>query len=403
MRYFNTATLSLGFLSALCASAFIYLFHFGLQFPYLQTLLGLSALYFWLTLERPALFWSGFFTALFWFWWIALSFRYYDLAWMIPLVMLGVSLVYGGIFWLIGSLGHTALRALALGLIEWLHPMGFDWFRPALLFTGSILGDSLWQLWAVLASLTLLIILRTKLRWIAAAGIVAALHIPQEAHPPEIPVKLVQTSLDQRDKWDPRYLRVIVEANIASVKEAEREGYRAVVLPESAFPLYLNREIELIDRLLKLSRKITILTGALYYEKGRSYNSSYLFKNGEMRVMHKVVLVPFGEEVPLPSWIGRWVNKIFFGGASDYKTAPNPSDFTMAGVEWRNAICYEATTDRLFEKSPKYMVAISNNAWFLPSIEPSLQRLLLQLQSDRHGTIIYHATNGPITTVITPR
>ncbi len=404
MRYFNTSSLSLGFLSALCASLFIYMYHFDLIFPWLQAFLGVIALYFWLTLPKTALFWSGFFTALFWFWWIGLSFRYYDLAWMIPFVTVAVAVTYGLIFWLIGSLPHIALRALAFGLLEFLHPFGFDWFRPSLIFTGSIFGDSLWQLWIILSVLTLFTVFEKKRwRWLLLGAFAAALHIQQSSLPTPLPIKLVQTSLDQDKKWDPRYRQLIVEANVRVIKEARREGFKAVVLPESAFPLYLNREIDLVDSLLKLSQNITIVTGALYDEKGRSFNSTYLFKNGTLRVMHKVVLVPFGEEVPLPSWIAKWVNRLFFDGASDYLTAREPSDFEMLGLTWRNAICYEATTDRLFKNSPGHMVAISNNAWFLPSIEPTLQRLLLQMQANRHDTVIYHATNGPITDIIVPR
>jgi apolipoprotein N-acyltransferase len=150
MRYFNTPTISLGFFSALFASAFIYFHHFGFELPWLQALLGVIALYSWLTLPPRSMFWSGFFTAIFWFYWIGLSFRYYDLSWMIPLVVLGIALVYGIIFRLIATLPHLILRAIAFGLIEYLHPFGFDWFRPALMFTDSILGDHLWQLWIIL-------------------------------------------------------------------------------------------------------------------------------------------------------------------------------------------------------------------------------------------------------------
>jgi len=218
----------------------------------------------------------------------------------------------------------------------------------------------------------------------------------------KLKIQLVNTNIDQDKKWDPRYLNPIVELNIKAIQNAIKNKKEAVILPESAFPLYLNYEIELMEKLLNLSKKITIITGSLYAEDGKSYNSTYLFKDGKVRVMHKVVLVPFGEEVPLPKWMGQWINDLFFDGASDYATAREVSDFKMAGIKFRNAICYEATSDKLFEGNPKYMVAISNNKWFTPSIEPTLQHLLLQLQSNRHGTTIFHSTNGPITGVITP-
>ncbi|BDY13378.1 apolipoprotein N-acyltransferase [Hydrogenimonas cancrithermarum] len=397
--------ISLGFLSALCASAFIYLHHFGLHLPWFQAFLGIGALWFWLTLPPRAMFWSGFFTATLWFHWIGLSFRYYDLSWMIPFVVLGIALCYGFIFRLIAALGHIVPRAAAFGLVEYLHPFGFDWFRPALMFTGSILGDHLWQLWIVLATLALFIPMKHKARYAVPALFLFAIHHPSSTthrHQLEQRIQLVQTNIDQAKKWDPRYRRPIVELNLQAIRNAIAEKKGAVILPESAFPLFLNHDIELMQTLMELSHDITIVTGALYAQKGKSYNSTYLFQYGDLRIMHKVVLVPFGEAVPLPKWLGHWINDLFFEGASDYTTAEKPSDFEMLGHTWRNAICYEATCDRLFEGNPKYMVAISNNAWFIPSIEPTLQRLLLQLQADRHGTTIFHATNGPITGIVEP-
>jgi apolipoprotein N-acyltransferase len=406
-HYFTTPAISLGFLSALTASAFIYMAHFGLHCPWLQTGLGLFTLWLWLIFQPHALFWSGFFTAILWFWWIGLSFRYYDLTWMIPFVVLSIAFVYAILFRIVAILPHVALRAAAFGFFEFLHPFGFDWFRPALLFTGSWFGESLWQLWIVLASLAIVASLKGRWRFAALLLIPFAIHHPASPAPPTTDallskIQLVNTRIDQAKKWDPRYKNAIVDLNFQAIDNAIRNRKEAIVLPESAFPLYLNRDIDLMRRLLELSDKITILTGALYEAKGRAYNSAYLFKEGRVRIMHKVVLVPFGEADPLPAWMGRWINEIFFGGAEDYHTAATPSDFTMAGTTWRNAICYEATSERLFQGDPPRMAAMSNNAWFTPSIEPTLQRLLMQMEANRHGTTILHATNGPGTGIVRP-
>ena len=403
-RYFSTPSISLGFLSAITGSAFIYLYHFRLHQPLLQTILALATLLLWLKLPARTLFWSGFFIGIFWFWWIALSFRYYDLSWMIPLVIVAIGLVYALIFNLIGVLPSLFLRAAAFGLIEFLHPFGFDWFRPALLFTGSYLGDRLIDLWIVLAGLTLFLAIRSRYRYLAFLLFVAT-HHPGMAHS-TVPtrtlqaIQLVQTEIPQEKKWDPRYRDAIVGLDLQAIDNALEAGKKAVVLPESAFPMYLNMDIPLVQKLLKKSEKITILTGALFFDGKHPYNSTYLFKKGKLKIMNKVVLVPFGEASPLPRWMGRWVNRIFFDGAEDYATAAKPYDFEMLGLTWRNAICYEATTDRLYEGNPKRMIAVSNNAWFTPSTQATLQRLLMQLQADRHGTTILHVTNGPGTGVI---
>jgi len=270
------------------------------------------------------------------------------------------------------------------------------------MFTNSILGDHIWQLWIILLSLTLFIMVKQKTRYLSLLLILLTYHPQSSILNPQSSIQLVNTNIDQNKKWDPRYLQPIVDLNMQAIKNAVKNKKKAVILPESAFPLFLNQEIDLMKTLLDLSKNITIITGALYAENGKSYNSTYLFQNGKVRVMHKVILVPFGEEVPLPKWMGHWINDMFFNGASDYATARKVSDFKMVGKVWRNAICYEATSDKLFEGDPKYMVAISNNKWFTPSIEPTLQHLLLQMQSNRHGTTIFHSTNGPVTGIIVP-
>ena len=141
------------------------------------------------------------------------------------------------------------------------------------------------------------------------------------------------------------------------------------------------------------SKKIAIVTGALLYEAGNNYNVTYFFQDGKMQIAKKMVLVPFGEYIPLPKWIGHWINDIIFGGASDYLAADHPTDFVIRGIPFRNAVCYEATAEPLFAGNPRYMIASSNNAWFLPSIEPTLQRLLMTYYARRHHTVIFHSAN----------
>ena len=106
-----------------------------------------------------------------------------------------------------------------------------------------------------------------------------------------------------------------------------------------------------------------------------------------------MVLVPFGEYVPLPDFLKKWVNKTFFDGSADFVTATKPTDFVIKGISFRNAVCYEATCDEIYEGDPAYMIAISNNGWFYPSIEPTLQKLLMKFYAKKHNTIIYHSAN----------
>ncbi len=148
----------------------------------------------------------------------------------------------------------------------------------------------------------------------------------------------------------------------------------------------------------KRAKHISIVTGGLYWDGKTPRNSSYIFTNNTITVANKVVLVPFGESNPLPDFLSDWVNKVFYDGAVDYKASTKMTDYTIDGTTYRNAICFEATSEKLYEKDkeanrPEQMIVLSNNGWFMPSIEPTLQKLLLQYYSKKYGTTIYHAVN----------
>jgi apolipoprotein N-acyltransferase len=150
----------------------------------------------------------------------------------------------------------------------------------------------------------------------------------------------------------------------------------------------------LMKELQKKSASIAILTGTLHDEKNLNYNVSYLFDQGKITVAKKMILVPFGEYIPLPSFLKVWVNRQIFGGGSDFVTADKPTDFMIKGVKFRNAICYEATREELYTPDARYLIATSNNGWFKPSIEPTLQNLLIRFYARKNNSMVFHSANG---------
>ncbi|MFC2074359.1 apolipoprotein N-acyltransferase [Campylobacterota bacterium] len=401
--FFSFNELRTALLIALSFSAFIYLFHFSLDFFLLNTLLGLYAFYLLIESNRKTLFFAGFFIGLLWFYWIGFSFRYYDMAWAVPLVAFGFGLIYATIFWLVSLAPHPLLRAVLLFLLSLFEPFDFNWLQPELLFLHSYFGIEKWQFALVLLSLALSIHFKEKRGLLFLLLLLPALDfsaVKAQKHP--LNIALVQTDINQAKKWNPYYSPSIIKDNLNGIDNAIREKKDLVVLPESAFPMFLNRDHVLMQKLKEKSRYITILTGSLYYENRHNFNASYFFKDGEVQIAKKMVLVPFGEYIPLPSFLARPINEAIFGGASDYLSASKPSDFDIKGFRFRNAICYEATCHELFEDNPSFMIATSNNAWFAPSIEPSLQKLLMQFYAKKHNTIIFHSANSAGGGVIYP-
>ena len=400
-RYFSTLELTKGFFIALLGSAFIYLNHWGISYPIINTVLGILTLY-WLLLEgQKVWFITGTFVGLFWFWWIAMSLKHYGYIWAIPAEILIISLIYGVLFWVSAwaseklavklTLPSVFLKALALLIFSYIHPFGFDWFKPELMFVESYLGIEKWQFFLILLGCTLAI---WEKKSVYLFIILFAYQLPiNPTSPLSDEIKLVTTYTSVQDKWNETLHPEQFENLFKEIDIAMQEGKQLVILPESVFPLFLNRSEELIEKLEKKAKNISIVIGGLYWDGRTPRNSTYIFTDDKVTVANKVVLVPFGESNPLPDFLSNWVNKVFYDGAVDYVASKHVIDYKINDRIYRNAICFEATSERLYEGSPQYMIVLSNNGWFTPSIEPTLQKLLLQYYSQKYGTTIYHSVN----------
>jgi apolipoprotein N-acyltransferase len=383
-----------GFVSALFFSIFIYLEHFGLSHFVINSFFALGGAYMLLHANRYALSIAGFFIGLFWFWWIGLSFRHYDLSYLIPFVIVAIAFIYGVLFFLIGLL-HPFLRIFAFTFLSMIPLLGFDWLRSEAVFVDTIFGVNYWQLFIVY---TALFLASFKKRYLLLLVLAVDFSYAKIAHDDSI--KLVQTDVSQKQKWDTSRLPSYVEQLFDKSESALTQGYEIIVFPESFLPTYLNTN-EVLSGLIKdLSRKITIVTGALYYDE-MPKNSTYIFHRGNVTIAHKVVLAPFGEANPLPEFMSTFVNKIFFDGALDYKAASEFTDFEINNKRYKNAICYEATDALLYTDRPKNVIVTSNNAWFVPSTQATLQKLLLKVYVKKLNVTIYHSANATASYILT--
>jgi len=317
------------------------------------------------------------------------------MAWSVPLVGIGFAFIYAFIFWVVSLPSHPVLRALMLFLLSFFEPFDFNWLQPELLFVHSYLGIEKWHYALILISLSSFVYFKDKKPYLFLLIMLPALSFSSHAKQ-ELPLRIevVQTNLQQDIKWNSFYIPKTIQENFKAIDKAIKNKAELVILPESAFPLFLNRHTDLIDELKVKSFDIAIITGSLYSENGQNFNATYLFQDGKMQLAKKMILVPFGEYIPLPSFLARPINKAIFGGAVDYLSASEATYFTIKGIDFKNAICYEATCHELFEDKPKLMIATSNNAWFMPSVEPSIQRLLMQFYATKSNTIILHAANN---------
>jgi len=394
---FNKNLIIKGLITAILLSAFIYLSYFNIEYRFINTILGLLGLYFLITIPRNAIFFAGFITGILWFYWMVISLKYYDLIYLTPLLLLAIGIAYGILFLLFTVHDKTYFRLLAIFAFSFIAPFGFNWMKFELLFIDSYLGTSKVDFALILLSLFLIAKLK-RMKILSIIPLLFAFHFPNGTYidNPNSKIEMPQLNVKQDLKWEKDYQATIFKKNFEYIDNAIYNNKNLVILPETAFPSILNKSEELLAILKNKSYKIDIITGSLYLENEQFYNATYYISNGDVQIAKKLVLVPFGEEIPLPKFFVDLINDIFYNGAQDYSKAKAPSDFVINGQKFRNAICYEATTDKIFENldDVKYMIATSNNAWFTPSIEPTLQKLLLRYYSKKYNITIFHVVNG---------
>jgi apolipoprotein N-acyltransferase len=389
-------------LLSISLSIFIYFEYFNIDIKTLHTFFVLLGFILIFKLSKKELFGSGFLVGILWFWWISYSFVYYELSYLIPIVIISIAFIYGFLFYFIGFFNNIFLKIIYIFTLSFIEPFSFNWFKIELPLINSYLGSSKIEFFILLLISAILVKYKDKYSKIIITSYMSTIillylfnvYSQKNIKPPNIKIFKYQTNINQDIKWNKKYKKIIINDNLNIIRDAIKNNYDLIILPETSFPLILNHQPDLINQLLKYSKSISIVLGSLYEKDDQYYNSTYLFQNKLMKVAHKVVLVPFGEAVPFPQKIRDWINNTFYNGAKDYITASQPTTFNIKGIKFRNAICYEATTDKIYNNlDTNYIIAISNNAWFTPSIQPSLQNLLMKYYSKKYNLLILNVTN----------
>lgn len=394
--HFSLEFIKIGFINALFMSIFIvfafFEMNFGRFYGFMASLgaalflFGFICMIFWRA-NASTWFWAGFFIGIFWFYWISYSLIYFDLSWLIPFEIIFIACVYGIIFAFcfcvfnkifillspkisLKFLPYLKSIFLAIALIsaQFIHPFGFNWLNFSLPFLNTPLQS--------------LLIGTPSLK---KAPFKVYLNPPQ---------------FSQKEKWSKSARNDVIKANLSSIDKAIAKNARLVILPETTFSFSLLSNSALHKILLEKSHKIAILAGAIGFDENSSYNSAFFYDKGAFKRIDKYILVPFGEQIPLPNFMRDFINDVFFNGARDFTNAKKPEDIEIDGVKMRVAICYEGTRPEFYADKPEILALISNNAWFKPSSQASLQKLLLRYYARKNSAIIYHSANGSQSQII---
>jgi apolipoprotein N-acyltransferase len=366
-------------------------------------------------------------------------------AWQIPFVELllpgGLALfmaLVAGLSFLLWSDGPARLygfTAIYAGT-EWLrgHVLtGFPWNLPAyvwgpaagVLQVASVIGAYGLSLLTILfgASLALvasrgrdrqlilgMALLFTTL-WVGGA---LRLWLVQPPDVPGVELRLVQPDIAQKDKYV-RSLRLQNWRRLLDLSEAPPAGPAPthIIWPEGAPPFLLQRMPAAIEDITEmLGAKDILMTGAVrvYISPDnalRAANSLYVFGPGGvvLGTYDKAHLVPFGEYLPLSSWLARIGLSQLVNGPEGFVSGPGPKRLMAPGVPaFGPLICYEIIFPGAVvgDQRPGWFVNVTDDSWFGPSTGPYQHLLTARVRAIEEGIPIARDANTGISAVIDP-
>lgn len=365
--------------------------------------------------------------------------------WLYPVVLLA-SGAFFGLFaafpaWFSFYFRQPLARWLAFAslwvIFEWIRSFfltGFPWnligtvlaFNSALLQFASVGGTYALSLLVILACSTPALLSGSLTRRRLLAVIACSLGIPaglwifgtlrlsnENPARSDITVRLVQPGIPQTMKWNNSTLENNLSEYIKYSSLPGLENIDFVIWGETASPFPLDLDLE---HNLKIRAAVPpqgyLITGQIRYgaDETRRYvpRNSMLVLNpqGQTAAYYdKSHLVPFGEYIPLRSWLPQWIRPLA-NAIGTFASGHGPQLINLPGYPPLGAlICYEVIFPGEIvnpAKRPQWIINLTNDGWYGDSAGPRQHFVSTRLRAIEEGITIVRAANTGISAVISP-
>ena len=221
-------------------------------------------------------------------------------------------------------------------------------------------------------------------------------------------VGVVQGNFQQELKWEEGLREETLRTYLSLTDTAVQKGAQLVVWPETAVPSFYQAEPELIERLRQFAsdRDIHLIFGSPGYEiAGREillYNRVYhLPPDGSEEFYDKIMLVPFGEYVPLAGLL-PFVDRMV-PGEGEFARGTWGGPFKTP-VPSGALICYEISIPSLGRREVRdgslMLINVTNDAWFGRSWGPYQHLAVSAVRAMENRVPILRAANTGISAII---
>jgi len=268
--------------------------------------------------------------------------------------------------------------------------------------------------WAIAISAGLLVWLFRSKNWLAASitlcllwsvgGLLKDVEWVKPLDNP-IDVALIQANIPQEEKWQREAFFPTLQKYIIHTKN--NMDADVIVWPETAVPAYY----DVVERgaLLQFIKDAQILNtdiviGVIDGDIGvdNYYNALINVRNPEDRY-YKHHLVPFSEYFPFTSAFEFLTGLFNIPFATFSAGDPNQKPMKLGGHDVSLSICFEmAFGEELATQLPeaKYMITVSNDAWFANTFQPAQQLQDVQMRALELGREVARSTNTGYTAII---
>ena len=225
---------------------------------------------------------------------------------------------------------------------------------------------------------------------------------PASATP--LTVGIVQANIPQELKWQREYYQPTLELYQAMTDPLM--GKDLVLWPESAIPNYFQRAQDFLGPVADEAAETgsAVVLGIPWRPDGsRAYFNSIVALGEGSGVYHKQRLVPFGEYVPLESWL-RGLIEFFDLPMSGFSSGgQNQAPLIAHDFRLSPFICYEIVYPDLvrdYARQADLMLTISNDSWFGSSIGPLQHLQMARMRALENGRYLVRGTNNGVSAII---
>jgi apolipoprotein N-acyltransferase len=194
---------------------------------------------------------------------------------------------------------------------------------------------------------------------------------------PGIRIAVLQGNIEQNMKWNELYRERIMDVYGSLVSRAKKEFNPDIILwPESSVPGYVLSS-ELLQRWMKRlidESRCYHLVGAVSYSEKKFYNCIMLFSPDAVmsNSYAKMHLVPFGETVPLKSFLSKYIKTL--NELGDFSPGRNYSIFRLPYAPIVGNVCFESIfpyiSRNLTKNGAQILVNVTNDGWYLKTSAP---------------------------------